>query len=46
MNVDACVVLIIFIKPSYRESVLRQIAALNIPKLRDIEVGRLYEWTS
>ena len=43
---DACEVLIINIKPSYRESVLRQIAALNIPKLRDIEVGRLYEWTS
>ncbi|MDI1241616.1 MAG: 3',5'-cyclic-nucleotide phosphodiesterase [bacterium] len=40
-----CEVYIINIKPSYRESVLRQIKVLNSPRIRDLQVGKTYEWT-
>lgn len=41
-----CEVLVVNIKPSYREAVLREIEALGIPHLDPMEVGRGYEWTS
>lgn len=40
-----CEVFIINIKPSYRELILRQISALNMPRIKDLQVGRTYEWT-
>lgn len=40
-----CEVFIINVKPSYRESVLRQLSLLNSPRIKDLEVGRTYEWT-
>jgi len=40
-----CEVLIINIKPTYRESVLQQISSLNTTRIRDLQVGRTYEWT-
>jgi cAMP phosphodiesterase len=42
----ACEILVVNIKPSYRQTVLREIEALGIPNLRPMEVGREYEWTS
>jgi len=40
-----CEVWIINIKPSYRESVLQQISILKTPRIKDLKVGRTYEWT-
>ena len=40
-----CEVFIINIKPSYRESVLNEITALQMPRIRDLQVGRTYEWS-
>lgn len=40
-----CEVLIINIKPSYRESVLNQISLLKTARVKDLQVGRTYEWT-
>ncbi|MEO5858900.1 MAG: 3',5'-cyclic-nucleotide phosphodiesterase [Pyrinomonadaceae bacterium] len=37
-------VFIINIKPSYRESVLKEISSLAISRIKDLEVGRIYEW--
>lgn len=36
--------LIVHIKPSYREQVVAELHALKIPKLRVMEPGRDYEW--
>lgn len=41
-----CEVFIINIKPSYRESVLEELSSLNTTRIKDLEVGRTYEWTS
>jgi cAMP phosphodiesterase len=41
-----CEILVVNIKPSYRETVLREIEALGIPNLRPMDVGREYEWNS
>lgn len=41
-----CEVLVVNIKPSYREAVLRELEALDIPNLDPMEVGRGYEWNS
>lgn len=40
-----CEVFIINIKPSYRESVLAEIASLQNNRIKDLQVGRTYEWT-
>jgi ribonuclease BN (tRNA processing enzyme) len=40
-NVD---IFIVHIKPMYRETVLREIGALTIPRLHIMEPGRSYEW--
>lgn len=40
-----CEIWIINIKPSYRESVLRQISLLKAPRINDLQVGKIYEWT-
>ena len=41
-----CEVLVVNIKPSYRLEVLREIAALGIPNLTAMDVGREYVWNS
>lgn len=40
-----CEVFIINIKPSYRESVLKEVASLNMMRIKDLRVGRTYEWS-
>jgi cAMP phosphodiesterase len=40
-----CDVFIINIKPSYREAVLEEIASLGMPRIKDLQVGRTYEWS-
>ena len=40
-----CEVFIINLKPSYRELVLEEIASLNMPRIKDLQVGRTYQWS-
>ena len=40
-----CEVFIINIKPSYRELVLKEIASLNMNRIKDLQVGRIYQWS-
>lgn len=42
---ERCEVFVVNIKPSYREKVLREIAELNLGKVKPLEVGRTYEWS-
>ena len=37
-------IMTVHLKPSYREEIIEQLNALNIPKLRVMEPGRVYEW--
>ena len=37
-------IMAVHLKPSYREEIIEQLNALNIPKLRVMEPGRVYEW--
>ncbi len=37
-------IMAVHLKPSYREEIVEQLAALNIPKLGVMEPGRVYEW--
>ena len=37
-------IMTVHLKPTYREEIVEQLAALNIPKLRVMEPGRVYEW--
>lgn len=39
-----CPVYVINIKPMYREDVIRQLKAANIPRVQILEVGKIYEW--
>lgn len=41
-----CEILVVNIKPSYRNKVLQEIKDLGIPNLKPMEVGQSYEWTS
>ena len=40
----SCETLVINIKPSYREQVLAEIENLGISGLKDLRVGKMYEW--
>jgi ribonuclease BN (tRNA processing enzyme) len=37
-------IMAVHLKPAYREEIVSQLNALNIPKLRVMEPGRVYEW--
>jgi len=37
-------IMAVHLKPSYREEIIEQLKALNIPKLKAMEPGRVYEW--
>ena len=37
-------IMAVHLKPSYREEIIEQLKALNIPKLGVMEPGRVYEW--
>jgi ribonuclease BN (tRNA processing enzyme) len=37
-------IMAVHLKPTYREEIVEQLAALNIPKLRVMEPGTVYEW--
>ena len=37
-------IMAVHLKPSYRDEIIQQLNALNIPKLRVMEPGRVYEW--
>lgn len=37
-------IMAVHIKPTYRDEIVAQLNALNIPKLRVMEPGRVYEW--
>jgi len=37
-------ILAVHLKPSYRETVIKELAALELPSLRVMEIGRVYEW--
>jgi cAMP phosphodiesterase len=37
-------IMTVHLKPSYREEIIDQLNALNIPTLRVMEPGRIYEW--
>jgi ribonuclease BN (tRNA processing enzyme) len=37
-------IMAVHLKPSYRDEIIEQLNALNIPKLAVMEPGRVYEW--
>jgi ribonuclease BN (tRNA processing enzyme) len=37
-------IMAVHLKPSYRDEIIEQLKALNIPKLSVMEPGRVYEW--
>jgi 3',5'-cyclic-nucleotide phosphodiesterase len=37
-------IMAVHLKPSYRDEIVEQLRALNIPKLSVMEPGRVYEW--
>jgi cAMP phosphodiesterase len=44
LNHNGLDILAVHIKPAYRQMVIDELKALNIPKLRVMESGRIYEW--
>jgi ribonuclease BN (tRNA processing enzyme) len=44
LNHNGLDILTVHLKPAYRETVVRELKALNIPKLEVMETGRTYEW--
>lgn len=39
-----CPVYVVNLKPMYRDSIVKQLAAIDHPSLKVLEVGRVYEW--
>lgn len=37
-------IMAVHLKPTYRDEIIEQLKALNIPKLRVMEPGKVYEW--
>jgi len=37
-------IMTVHLKPTYRDEIIDQLKALNIPKLSVMEPGRIYEW--
>jgi ribonuclease BN (tRNA processing enzyme) len=37
-------IMAVHLKPAYRQEIIDQLNALNVPKLKVMEPGRIYEW--
>ena len=44
LNHNGMDIMAVHIKPTYRDEIVAQLAALNIPKLSVMEPGKVYEW--
>ena len=44
LNHNGMEIMAVHLKPSYREEIIEQLRALNIPKLSVMEPGRVYSW--
>lgn len=44
LNHNGLDIMAVHLKPSYRDEIIQQLNALNIPKLSVMEPGRVYEW--
>ena len=44
LNHNGIDILTVHLKPAYRETVVKELKALAIPKLNVMEIGRAYEW--
>ena len=44
LNHNGMDIMTVHLKPTYREEIIEQLRALNIPKLDVMEPGRVYEW--
>ena len=44
LNHNGLDILTVHLKPAYREKLVKELHALNIPKLSVMEPGRIYEW--
>lgn len=44
LNHNGLDILTVHLKPSYRETVIKELQALTIPNLEIMEIGRAYEW--
>lgn len=44
LNHNGLDILAVHIKPAYRETIIKELAGLNIPKLGVMEPGRVYRW--
>ena len=44
LNHNGMDIMAVHLKPTYREEIVAQLNALNIPKLRVMDPGRVYEW--
>jgi cAMP phosphodiesterase len=44
LNHNGMDIMAVHLKPSYREEIIQQLNALNIPKLSVMEPGRVYKW--
>jgi ribonuclease BN (tRNA processing enzyme) len=44
LNHNGLDIMAVHIKPAYREEIIQQLHALNIPKLKVMEPGRVYHW--
>ena len=44
LNHNGMDIMAVHLKPSYREEIVEQLDALNIPKLKVMEPGKVYEW--
>lgn len=41
---EDCEILVMHLKPAYRETLIKELEALNIPRLKVMETGREYSW--
>jgi ribonuclease BN (tRNA processing enzyme) len=44
LNHNGMDIMAVHLKPSYRDEIIAQLKALNIPELSVMEPGRVYEW--
>ena len=44
LNHNGLDILAVHLKPAYREEIIAELNALNIPKLKVMEPGRTYSW--
>jgi ribonuclease BN (tRNA processing enzyme) len=44
LNHNGMDIMAVHIKPTYRDEIVAELAALNIPKLSAMEPGKVYEW--